>query len=506
MLGACDIGPVNYDEFERRTIEANLSVMDSAAAIYHARFAAGDIDAACAEAQAFLLTQEGVDTAQVAPDSTVWAFFSSGLLAGTGDISRDTADYDTVARAQTPSVRAAGGGEVQDGATYVLPFDAELPGTRRASDAIRGILSRKLNWESYDRFRGSEVDLGLALGEFNPGSDVLFWSGHGTTVPIEPGVGVEVAGLVLGKTYSKRSMAEAAVTQLAGYLNPGPDQVRQAAVVRFEGTPKYSIVILPGFIRVNANFDTAEPLPLNQTKTIVYLSCCYSAYAAFSTPALVQAFLDAGADIVCGYTWAVGDEWSCGKDTMFFSAMADSCFPGEARSAMGSLVDPKPRRGGQAEFRVYGDSMVLLRAVCNATRSGELLKAAAVQATRGNTGSHVNALLCPEGSTDVAATVNIYFPSGQPGEFNCSSDEGAIIYWMDVARERTYMVMKDFVGVSGTISVDRCRSDAITGHFSGTLGWWAPGRNPGAEPPSDAITVENGMFRFTGKVRAVGLN
>lgn len=502
VLGACDIGPVDYTEFERRTIEANLTVIDSAAAIYHARFAAGDIDAACAEAQAFLLTQEGVDTAQVAPDSTVWAFFSSGLLAGTGDISRDTALHDTVGLVQSPALRVTGGGEVGAGLSLVLPFDVELPGTRRAGDAIRGILSRKLGWESYDMFRGGEVDLGLARGEVNPGSDVLFWSGHGTTVPIIPGVGVEEAGLVLGKTYSKLSMARAAVEQLVGYLDPGPGQTRQAAVVRFEDTPDYSVVILPGFIRANADFNTAESLPLNQTKTIVYLSCCFSAYAAFSTPALVRAFLDAGADVVCGYTWAVGDAWSCGKDTTFFSAMADSCFPGEAREAMGGLVDPQPYLGSQAEFRVYGDSMVLLRAVCTVTRSGELLKARAVQATRASSGSLVNAMLCPEGSAEVAANVMIFFPGDQPGEFNTQSAEGAQIHWLDVDRERTYLAIKDFVGVGGTITVDRCRSDAVTGRFSGTLGWWAPGRNPGVEPPSDVITLEDGQFRFTGKVRA----
>ncbi len=327
--------PADYSRFEERTIEANLTAIDSASRIYAAQLAAGDIDAACAQAQAFLLTQEGVDTAQIALDSTVWAFFTSGLLAGTGDIRRDTTGSAGAALQQEPAARSAGGGEVGDAPSYMLPFDTELPGTRRASDAIRGIFSRKLNWKNYDMFSGSDVDLGLALGAINPGASILFWSGHGTTVPVLPGSPVDEAGIVLGKTYGKKQMAEAAVSQLIGYLKPGPDQLRQAAIVRFVGKPYYNIVLLPGFIRANADFNTTESLPLNQTKTIVYLSCCFSAYAAFSTPALVQAFLDAGADVVCGYTWAVGDAWSCDKDTTFFRAMADSCFPGEAKAEMG---------------------------------------------------------------------------------------------------------------------------------------------------------------------------
>ncbi len=157
------------------------------------------------------------------------------------------------------------------------------------------------------------------------------------------------------------------------------------------------------------------------------------------------------------------------------------------------------RDGGHAEFRVFGDSMVLLRAVCQVRRSGELLKAASVQAMRYSSGSVIHALLCPDGSEDVAATVRITFPGNQPGQFNTSTD-GSVIYWMDVDRERAYMACSGFVGVGAAINVDRCRSDAVTGHFSGTLGWWEPGRNPRADLPSDVIELEDGLFRFTGKV------
>jgi hypothetical protein len=124
---------------------------------------------------------------------------------------------------------------------------------------------------------------------------------------------------------------------------------------------------------------------------------------------------------------------------------------------------------------------------------------ALVQAMRYPGASVVNALLSPDGSAEVAASARITFPSDQPGEFNTSAD-GSTIYWMDVARERAYLACSGYVGVGATINVNRCRSDAITGHFAGTLGWWGPGRNPTSDPPSDVITLDDGLFRFTGKV------
>jgi hypothetical protein len=142
----------------------------------------------------------------------------------------------------------------------------------------------------------------------------------------------------------------------------------------------------------------------------------------------------------------------------------------------------------------------MLRAVCQVKRDDELLRPGYVQATRSISGSGINALLCKEGSADIAANVMISFPGDQPGLFNCTADENATIYWTDAGTGYTYTVMKNYVGVNGTISVDRCRSDVITGHFSGKLGWWDFGKDPEKEPPSDTITLEGGVFKFTGKV------
>jgi hypothetical protein len=496
----CDQGPVDYGKFERRTIEENLTAIDSASSIYATLLAAGDIDSACAQAQAFLLTQPGVDSSYITSDSTVWAFFSSGLLAGTGDIRRDTTGSGAAGPEREPTVRVSEGGETGDYTHYALPHHTELPGTQKETDALRGIFKRKLDWDNDEVYKGSEVDIGMALGLVKMGGGVLLWAGHGALSP--PGPFGEVPGLVLGKTYAKKAMAEAAVTELLGYLGPHPSLPHQAAVLKFVGNPAYHILLLPGFFRVNADFDQSESLPINRTKTIVYLSCCYSLYArsGFTSP-LAEELYNKGADLVCGYTWAVGDGFACDRDTTFFKALADTCLPWEAARAMGNLTDPEPGRGGlHAELTAYGDSLVMLRALCRVKRDDDTLWAQLVQATRSISGSGISALLYPEPSSDPAANVMISFPGDQPGLFNCTADENATIYWTAAGTGRTYVVMKNYVGVSGTIDVKSCQPDAIIGHFEGKLGWWDFGKDPEKEPPSDTITLDAGVFKFTGKV------
>lgn len=497
---SCDQGPVNYDKFEQRTIEENLAAIDSASSIYAAQFAAGNIDAAAQQAQAFLLTQPGVDSSCITSDSTVWAFFTSGLLAGAGDVRRDTTGSGAAGPERGPTVRVSDGGETGDYTHYVLPHDAELPGTQKAADAMGDIFKRKLDWDNDEVYKGSEVDIGMALGLVKMGGGILFWSGHGALSP--PGPFGEVPGLVLGKTYAKKAMARAAVTELLGYLDPDPSLPHQAAVLKFVGKPAYHVLLLPGFFKVNADFNQSESLPINRTKTIVYLSCCYSLYARSGFPSpLAEELYNKGADLVCGYTWAVGDGFSCDRDTTFFKALADTCLPWQAVRAMGNLTDPVPGRGGhQAQWIAYGDSLVMLRALCRVKRDDDTLWAQFVQAVRNSSGSGISALLYPAQSSDPAANVMISFPGDQPGLFNCTSDENATIYWTVAGSGRTYTVMKDFVGVNGTISVDACRPDAIIGHFYGKLGWWDFGKDPEKEPPTDTIGLRDGVFKFTGKV------
>jgi hypothetical protein len=503
-LLSCKLGPIDYGKFEQRTIEANLAAVDSASVIYAAQFTAGNIDAACTQAQAFLLTQEGVDTAVISSDSIVWAFFSSGLLAGTGDIRRDTTGDAATMPERKPAVRAAGGGEAGGPLHCVLPHNVELPGTQLASDVIRDYCQKRLDWGEDDVFTGSEVDLGLAEGLINPGTGVIFWSGHGTLLPTESGA--EVPGLVMGRTYNQQSMAQAAVRQFVGYFNPGSGQERQVAVVQFCGMPGFHTVVLPGFIRAHGDFDSAESLPFNTGKTIVYLSCCYGGYSGNAgVGPLVQAFLDAGADLVCGYSWSVGDAWSCDKDTRFFEAMSDTCFPIEAENAMGSLMDPYPGRGGvHAEFHVWGDFKILLQTILKLGKDGTLYRSGVGASAEmyGSAATKVYDWVREDGSSDEAALVTFLFPSTSPGSFDLSSS-GACISWADIASGRNYFAQPGYIGTGGTLSIERCSDSLVVGHFNATLGWWEPGQSH-TEPPSAVIVLADGVLKFTGKITHVG--
>ena len=484
---SCNQGPVNYDKFEQRTLEANLAAIDSATSVYFTQLAAGDTSAAVQQARGVLLAQPGVEAVSVSPDSTIWAFFSSGLLAGTGVLRRALGAALEPAEPNS-SVEASSGGEVGDFTHYVLPFDQELPCTRKAADAIKGIFKRHLGWDNDETFTGAQVDLGLVLGLIKPGNSVLFWSGHGTIAPESVG-GYNVSSLILGKPYAQRQMAEATAKQYAGYLNPGPGQKAQVAIYE-DSVHRFYHVVLPEFIRANGDFNGSESLPINQTRTIVYLSCCYSGCYG-----LALAFSDAGADVVYAYSDRVSDNWSCEKDTTVFKALSDTCLTQESDYA-GPLSDPSTG----ARLMRFGDTLVTLRAICTVNRDGDTLRASLVQGMRDGSGSGINAILCPDGSDEVAANVMIGFPGDQPGLFNCTSDENATIYWTDAGTGYTYTVMKNYVGVNGTISVDRCRSDAITGHFHGKLGWWDFGKDPEKEPPTDTIALRDGVFKFTGKV------
>jgi hypothetical protein len=63
---------------------------------------------------------------------------------------------------------------------------------------------------------------------------------------------------------------------------------------------------------------------------------------------------------------------------------------------------------------------------------------------------------------------------------------------------KLYIVQKSYVGVSGSIEVDRYDDKVISGRFSGTLGHWTAGQNPEEDPPSETIEVQNGVFKHSG--------
>ena len=504
-MSGCKQGPVNYDNFEQRTIKANLAAIDSAQVLYHAQLAAGNIDAAAQQACQFLLAQPGVNTAEIAPDSTVWAHFTSGLLAGTGDIERPTTGPTNAGRQapnREPVVRAASGGEVFNVASYLLPFPDELPGTVDASAALMGIFDTKLNWKSESVSMGHQVDLEKVLNLIKNGRSVIVWSGHGTLVAPDSGDSACTPGLVLGKSYGNDDAASAAAVQYADYLNPGEGQERQAAMVKFENDPAWYLVILPGFIRAHGYFDGTEAMPgYPFCKTVVMLSTCYSAYSPAGAPGdMIQAFRSVGADVVCGYTWAVHDNFACNKDTAFLAAMADTCLAGEALTTIGSRVDPNPIKGHQAVFTMVGDSMVMLQAMLQARKDGELY-----QTCSGGTvdyqsdGTQVLSMLHTQGSFDPVDYVNVTFPGNSAGTFDVMTTDNAMIVWEHSGDPDNWYAEKGMRGVSGTIQIDSCDGGNVFGSFSGTVGQWTNGHDPATDPPDNVLNITEGRIKHTGK-------
>ena len=504
LLASCKKGPTNYDKFEKQTIEENLAAIDSASSIYATRLAAGDIDAGAQQACAFLLTQPGVDTAEIAPDSTVWAFFTCGLLAGTGDLRQDTTGDGIAASERQPDVRAQNGGEVSNIAHYVLPFNTELLGTQTTADALIGIFQRRLNWQSHEMFQGSAVDLEMALNLIQNGNSVIWWGGHGMLVP--PGSGSSwVPGLLLGKSYPREAAANAAVARYAGYLNPGPGQERQATVFQIVGKPGFYVSILPGFIRAHGNFDASEATPgYNLCKTVVMLSCCYSAYSTGDTGSagpLIQAFRDVGADVVCGYTWEVWTDYSTDTDTSFLDAMADGHLAGEACQWVNPKTDPRPgRRGFHAQFGMYGDSMVMLQAVLEARKNGTFYQADWGVGVAQGESTVVSGTLHKWGGTDPVDFVYVEFPGSSPGQFDVTTTDFAVVAWSNYASGYAWYAEKGYKGVSGSIQIDSCDGGNVFGSFSGTLGRWEPAHDPTKDPPDEVVTITEGRIKHTGKL------
>ncbi|HTW90854.1 MAG TPA: hypothetical protein VMH22_04020 [bacterium] len=506
VTSGCKQGPVSYDKFEQRTIKANLAVIDSARVLYDAQLAAGNIDAAAQQACAFLLTQPGVDTAKISLDSTVWAYFSSGLLAGTGKDERPASgltDAGRQAANREPAVRAASGGEVSNLAHYFIPFDTELPGTWKAANALADIFQRRLGWESREMSSGSDADLETALNLIQYGNSVIYWSGHGLLIPSD---GVESTcspGLELGKPYDDDDLASAAAVQYVGYLNPGAGQERQVALFLRTRDHSWHLVVMPGFIRANGSFDASEATPAyNLCKTVVILSCCYSAYSYTSAPGyLMQAFLDVGADVVCGYTWEVHDGFSCDRDTTFLAAMADTCLAGEALKTIGGRVDPDTGIDGfHAVFTMVGDSTVMLQAVVQARKNGELYQALTGDEVFQSENTKVVSTLHAPGNFDMVDCVQVTFPGTSGGTFDVTSTDGASIVWSNYASNHFWYAEKKYQGVSGTIQIDTCSGGYVHGSFSGTLGWWNSNHDPTKDPPDDVITITEGRIKHTGKV------
>jgi hypothetical protein len=297
-------------------------------------------------------------------------------------------------------------------------------------------------------------------------------------------------------------MARAAANEYKTYLSEGPGKPRQAATMLRARTNKHHVVILPEFIKTYGDFNAWNvPENGNYTKTIVYLSCCHSARGSLAGRPLLDAFRSAGADLVCGWDWAVTDGFSLDKDTTLFCLMCDTFLPFEAFRALGVQTDPNPIDGKSARLYLRGDSLVMIEPVLFATLEGVARRAEQVSAETSAAGASVTGRMMSATREDLGKLA-VSFPGPAAGSYDFGTVEGAKAEWIDQASGRTYVAQKDYQGIAGNISVSDFAYNVIMAVFSGTLGWWDTGRDPKQDQPDAVVQLDAGRIKFTGKMGA----
>lgn len=477
--------PDDWSEFTKETVEGCLTELARAEERYLDALDEEGIDAACRAAVDYLMIQPCTDTAGVSPDSSVWVFFENGMLGTILETTFDTTGAARQAAAPRPDVEVCRGGEASPIAVALEPFGLELP-SRAFEEVVRLVdTCYGRTADPMAAYYVSEVTVDRVLGELAAGPGVLYWSGHGQLLPPERGA-EPCCGLLTAESYATRDMAEKVVERYPAKILPGPVGRELAVTIH---NRKYYLVILPAFVAIHADFDQLEGHQTNYKKSIVYLSTCYSAYQ--QNPALEQAFLDAGADVFCGYDWVVGLNFSDQIDIAFFTALSDTCTAAEALGSVGTRTEPKSRKGRNATFRFSGDSLYMIRAQLNGSKDDEDFHAYHVLATMSGVPA-VTGFAGEQG--DIGFTVQ--FPGSGTHVLGVTEDAG--VMWYDLSTMKRYVAAENCVGISGTIQVARFDPDILSGTFSGTLGWWAPGHNSNEVPPDETIQILDGFFKHTG--------
>ncbi len=479
---------INWDELNPSTIEENLALLANAEQIYLNRLNAGDISAAAREAQTILQDAPGVTAVIISPDSTVWAYFSNGLIAGICENTSGTNGNHTRKNPSPLTEQPTGiaGGAVGTGPQILVPFADELPGTAISAAAIMRKCQQFYMLHGVRLTQNSEVTIQKVKSLLDDARSLLFWSGHGTLVSPAPG-DAPVAGLLTGRGYNRREMANLIAGDFRNYLRNGQNQALLAFSIH---DATFYPVILPAFISQYGRFENSEP----GWKTMVYISACFSAYQA--NPQLEQAFRNAGVDLFAGYDWAVTDDFSSELDTTFLGAMIDSCLAPEALAQLPAVTDPSELFGRHAAFRISGDTLVMLRHILDARCDGIQLRSAMVAATGGARANIQAAVTAPDES-EPTAQITVGFP-GAPGQYDIQFTDDALLCFFDNRNARVYWAVSGYIGVGGTIAIDRYNSELVSGRFSGVLGYWTPGMNPQTDPPTATINLTDGAIKHTG--------
>jgi len=465
-----------------------LTELAHADSIYLALRGAQGMPAAAQAALAHLQSYEGTEAAGISPDSSVWVFFRNGLAACVYEPPLEGLAAKLPDSVSAP-VHVADGGEVIARSVAVLPCVAEF-GSGAEEQSI-GKLDTCFGGPqpATEVFRNAEVTVSAVKEILIAGPGVLFWFGHGVLMR-DSLIGGLMTCLMLGENYPTVEMARQAVQNYAAQLKAGN---RELVIVAHKG--RHYLAITPDFVWANAQFDYMEGLGTNATKSLAFVCACFSALQCDDPISL--AFESGGVDAYVGWDWIVSAGFARGKHGDFFSRATDTFSISQAFGMLGGLTDPTSFAGRSATLNLLGgnDPDAMIRAQMRFKHGGDLHGYAV-----GVTAHEVTSVACfagdPLQQPKYAVTVN--FPGNGPGSWNCTTDDDAEILVTDIAAARYYYVGKDLKGVNGTIDAERYDGSALSGRFSGTLGWWQPPHDPHEDPPDATFELEDGFFKQTG--------
>ena len=478
----------DLSELTEGTAREALTELAAADSIYLALRDALGMPAAAEAALAHLQGYAGAETAGISPDSSVWVVFRNGLAACVFEPPLGVLAAKPP-EPHTGTLRVAGGGEVVAKSVAVLPFTSEFGSA--SEEAAIGKLDTCFGGSkpATEVLRDAQVTVSAVQQVLISGPGVLFWSGHGALMPNSDFGGLMTC-LVLGENYPTAAMARQVIQN---YNQRMGSNSRELVIVAHKG--RHFLAITPSFVYLNAQFDYMEGLGVNADKSLAYICACFSAFQCEDP--IRQAFTSCGVDAYLGWDWAVSVGFAQEKQRDFFARATDTCSISQAFSVLGSLTDPTAFFGRSATLQRLGDADadVMIRAQMRFEHGGKQHGYAVAVAVSGQT-----SVTCVAGDPlqESKYTVVVNFPGSGPGLWNCTTDDDAEIVVTDIAAGRYYFVGKDLKGVSGTIAAERYDGSAVSGRFSGILGWWQPPHDPGSDPPDATFEVQNGVFKQTG--------
>jgi hypothetical protein len=473
------------DEFNAASVESALETMAAAESLYLAVTAGQDMQAAANSALAFLSSNQSVEHASIGPDSTVWAFFSNGLLAGIYEVDRNPGGGfrgERVAE-DIPDVQA--GGEAIGSAVVLTPFahDWGNASELQVADMLDECFGSAEKGTIV--YTDAQVTVDKVKEVLTAGPGVLLWSSHGFVVPVDA-TGARWVTLATGEGYASKQMAEKLVNNYSGGAS-AKGWNRELVVVAHRG--KHWLTVTPTFVSNHAQFDYLEGMDYNGCKSVVYACCCWSGAAAGIMP---DAFLAAGVDCYLGWSRPVDVGFASATQISYFENATDTFTVGEALAGVGNVTDPW--KG--ATLLLHELEPMMIRAQMTMKKDGGDVHGYSV----GVVVDDVTMVSCFAGQPQQVPQygVTVHFPGASPGSWNCQTDQGAVIAVSELMSGRLFLVQKDYVGVSGTVDVKTYDEDVISGKFSGTLGYWTVGQDPEEDPPSATMDVQDGIFKHIG--------